>query len=167
MKKRGEHQINYRALAAFRYEIRRYLNFSERAGRRAGIEPHQHQALLGIKGLPRGMKATIGNLAERLQIRHHSAVELVNRIESHRLVRRFRSPTDRREVLLQLTEKGQKMIQSLSVTHRAELRSIGPRLVEALESAIPDGHGAKAARPSTPPGKNGRIKRHPRKSDLR
>src|ERR1700731_4491393 len=92
--------IDYTALADFRYEIRRFLNFSETAARAAGIEPHQHQALLAIKGLPARQIATVGALAERLQIQHHSAVELTNRLESKGLIRRSRGQADRREVLL-------------------------------------------------------------------
>lgn len=129
-------RTNYQALADFRYEIRRYLNFSEQAARDAGVEPHQHQALLAIKGLPRNSKATIGVLAYRLQVRHHSAVELVNRLELNRLIRRSRSRADRREVLLRLTGRGEKLLQSLSIPHRAELRTAGPRLLQALSAVI-------------------------------
>src|SRR5450432_4928259 len=95
--------IDYKALATFRYEIRRFLNFSERAGRSLNIEPQQHQALLAMKGLPREVKVTIGTLAERLQIQHHSAVELTDRMQAHGLIRKTNSPSDRREVLLRPT----------------------------------------------------------------
>ncbi len=91
------HQYDYQALAEFRYEIRRFLNFSERLVRAAGIEPQQHQALLAIKGLPAHRIATIGVLAERLLIQHHSAVELVNRLEANGMLRRARGEVDRRE----------------------------------------------------------------------
>src|SRR5579864_8619690 len=100
-------KIDYAALADFRYEIRRFLNFSEQAAREASIEPHQHQALLAIKGLPASQIATVGVLAERLQIQHHSAVELTDRLEAKRLIRRLRSHEDRREVLLTLTPRGE------------------------------------------------------------
>ena len=128
--------IDYTALADFRYEIRRFLNFSENAARAAGIEPHQHQALLVIKGLPANHVATVGVLAERLQIQHHSAVELTDRLESKGLIRRSRSKADRREVLLGLTLRGEKLLQKLTVAHRAELQSMGPKLLAVLESAI-------------------------------
>ena len=128
--------IDYTALADFRYEIRRFLNFSEDAARVAGIEPHQHQALLVIKGLPANHIATVGVLAERLQIQHHSAVELTDRLESKGLIRRSRSKADRREVLLGLTLRGEKLLQKLTVAHRAELQSMGPKLLAVLESAI-------------------------------
>ncbi len=131
-----KHGIDYRALADFRYEIRRFLNFSEQAVRAVGIEPQQHQALLAIKGLPRGAKITIGILAERLQIQHHSAVELSDRLQSHGFIRRLRGQSDRREVLLRLTVRGEKLLRQLSLPHRAELRSAAPRLIEALRSAV-------------------------------
>lgn len=128
--------IDYQALAGFRYEIRRFLNFSESAARDAGIEPQQHQALLAIKGLPPGSVATVGTLAERLQIRHHSAVELSHRLEANGLVERTRSRSDARQVLLRLTRRGERLLESLSLSHRDELRTAGPRLVEALRSAV-------------------------------
>ena len=128
--------IDYGALAKFRYEIRRFVNFSEQAARAAGIEPQQHQALLAIKGLPRGWKATVGVLAERLQIQHHSAVELSDRLEAKGLIRRLRSRADRREVILQLTRRGEKLLSGLSLPHRAELRSAARSLLRALEAAL-------------------------------
>jgi DNA-binding MarR family transcriptional regulator len=128
--------IDYGALADFRYEIRRFLNFSEQAARAAGIEPHQHQALLAIKGLPAEQKATVGVLAERLQVQHHSAVELVNRLETKGLIRRMRGQADRREVLLHLTGRGERLLMNLTLPHRAELRSVGPALVQALRAAV-------------------------------
>jgi len=131
-----EREIDYRGLADFRYEIRRYLNFSEQAARAAGIEPRQHQALLAVKGLPCDAKATVGWLAGRLQIEHHSAVELSHRLEARGLIRRSRSRADRREVLLQLTRHGERLLRELSLPHRRELRTAGPRLIEALRTAI-------------------------------
>jgi DNA-binding MarR family transcriptional regulator len=134
--KPSNRQIDYTALADFRYEIRRFLNFSERAARAAGIEPHQHQALLAIKGLRAGQAATVGVLAERLQVRHHTAVELTDRLEAKGLIRRLRGEADRREVLLELTLRGEKLLRELTLSHRAELQMAGPKLVAALESAI-------------------------------
>jgi DNA-binding MarR family transcriptional regulator len=135
VKKRAR-AIDYEALAKFRYEIRRFLNFSERAARAASIEPRQHQALLAIKGLPSESRATIGVLAERLQIRHHSAVELSGRLEAKGWIQRARSRVDRREVLLRLTRRGERLLESLSLSHRSELRMAEPRLIEALRSVI-------------------------------
>jgi DNA-binding MarR family transcriptional regulator len=137
-------QSDYLALADFRHEIRRFLNFSEAAARKAGIEPHQHQALLAIKALPVGQLATIGFLAERLQIQHHSAVELADRLETKHLVRRYRGQLDRREVILELTRRGEELLRKLSLSHRDELRSAGPKLVEALNAVIT--HGRKSSR---------------------
>ncbi|MGA8223556.1 MAG: MarR family transcriptional regulator [Candidatus Acidiferrales bacterium] len=131
-----EQEIDYGALADFRYEIRRFLNFSERAARAAGVEPQQHQALLAIKGLGHESRATVGWLAGRLEIRHHSAVELSDRLEARGFVRRSRGEADRREVVLQLTRAGERFLRELSVTHGRELRTAGPRLVKALRAAI-------------------------------
>lgn len=123
---------DYRALAEFRYQIRRFMRFSERAARAAGLEPQQHQLLLAVKGLPDGSRATIGEVAERLQIQHHSTVELVDRLVKHGLVQRKRAGEDRRQVLLEVTLKGEKILRELSVHHRDELRTAGPALVAAL-----------------------------------
>jgi DNA-binding MarR family transcriptional regulator len=136
MPKAPRRRIDYTALADFRHEIRRFLNFSETAARAAGIEPHQHQALLAIKGLSPSQTATVGVLAERLQIQHHSAVELADRLESKGLIRRSRGQADRREVLVVLTLRGEKLLRELTLSHHAELQLAGPKLVAALESAI-------------------------------
>lgn len=123
---------DYQSLAELRYQIRRFLRFSEEAARKAGIEPRQHQLLLAIKGLPPQEKPSIVVLAERLQLRHHSTVELANRLARHGCVRRVRDRNNRREVLLKLTPKGEKLLRRLSIDHRAELRSAGPELMAAL-----------------------------------
>jgi DNA-binding MarR family transcriptional regulator len=139
MTPRNKHRIDYRSLADFRYEIRRFLNFSERAAREAGIEPHQHQALLAIKGLPIGQKATVSALAERLQVKHHTAVELVNRLQTKNLIWRTRNGPDRREVMLALTNRGERVLTALTRLHRAELRSAGPVLLRTLNAALMQG----------------------------
>jgi DNA-binding MarR family transcriptional regulator len=123
---------DYRSLSDFRYEIRRFLSFSETAARRAGLEPQQHQALLAIKGLRPGRPATVGVLAERLQIAHHTAVELANRLETKRLVRRRRAESDRRSVVLSLTARGERLLRDVTVPHLAELRTAGRELLQAL-----------------------------------
>lgn len=127
--------IPYRVLEEFRYDIRRFLNFSERAARRVGVEPHQHQALLAIKAA-QGTDATVGFLADRLMIRHHSAVELSDRLEKKHLIRRSRGETDRREVFLSLTGKGERLLQQLSEMHRNELQTAGPRLLNGLRAVV-------------------------------
>ena len=126
--------IDYIALAELRYQIRRFLRFSEEASRAAGIEPQQHQLLLAIKGLPEGMPPTIGALAERLQLQHHSAVELVDRSVQRGLVRRLRGTSDQRQVFIRLTAKGERTLRDLSVHHRDILREAGPGLAEVLNT---------------------------------
>ncbi|MDE3154521.1 MAG: winged helix-turn-helix transcriptional regulator, partial [Acidobacteriota bacterium] len=127
---------DYRSLAEFRYLIRRFLRFSEETARAAGIEPRQHQVLLAIKGLPPDRQATIGTIAERMQIQPHSAVEIVDRLEARRLVRRRPGARDRRQVLLDLTPEGEEVLKGLSVAHRAELQMLGPTLVRALNGLL-------------------------------
>jgi DNA-binding MarR family transcriptional regulator len=124
----------YRALAEFRYQIRRFLGFSEEQVRSAGMEPQQHQLLLAVKGLPKGATATIGELAERLQLKHHSTVELVNRLETLGYVARKAGRQDRRQVLVQLTNSGAGILRKLSIAHHQELEVAGPRLSLALRS---------------------------------
>jgi DNA-binding MarR family transcriptional regulator len=126
----------YRAFAEFRYVLRRFLNFSETAARGAGLEPQQHQLLLALKGLPPELRPTIGTLAERLQLRHNSTVELAQRSMESGLVQRRSSPHDSREVLLAITARGERLLQKLSVEHRAEMRSAAPELIEALRALM-------------------------------
>jgi DNA-binding MarR family transcriptional regulator len=130
---------DYEALSEVRYQIRRFLNFSEAAARAAGVEPQQHQLLLALKGLPAGEAPTIRACAERLQIQHHSAVELANRAEQQGLVARQPSATDRRAVELTVTPRGEEVLRDLSVTHRRELRRAAPSLVRALQDLLPEG----------------------------
>ena len=127
---------DYRALADLRYRIRRFLRFSEQAARAAGLEPQQHQLLLAIKGLPENLQPTIGELANRLQIQHHSAVGLVDRLEERGLVRRRTGDVDRRQVIVELTPRGEAILRELSRFHLAELRTAGPALVQALSALI-------------------------------
>ncbi len=127
---------DYRLLAAFRYEMRKFLAFSERAAREAGIEPQQHQLLLSLRGLPEGVRPTIGAVAERLCVQHHTAVALVDKLEQRGLILRERNPDDKREVLLQLTSEGEAILRELSTLHRDQLAVIGPALVDALESLV-------------------------------
>ena len=136
---------DYRALAEFRYQLRRFLSFSNEAARAAGLEPRQHQLLLAVKGMPGGVEATVGTIAERLQTQHHSTVELVDRMEDRGLVRRVRSAGDRRRVLVSLTARGEALLARLSGVHQAEVRSIGPRLLRALEHIVTDVEGSHAA----------------------
>jgi DNA-binding MarR family transcriptional regulator len=137
---------DYESLAELRYQIRRFLHFSEEAARKVAIEPAQHQLMLALKGLPMGTRPTIAILAERLQIRHHSTVELTNRLAAGGYVRRHRDGDDHREVLLSLTSKGEKVLRELSLIHEAELRVRGPALVAALKLAMRAGKGSIATK---------------------
>jgi DNA-binding MarR family transcriptional regulator len=127
---------DYLALGEFRYQIRRFLHFSEEAAKSHGLEPQQHQALLAIhsSGEPEG--ATIGRLAERLLIRHHSAVGLVDRLAEGKLVERVRGGQDRRQVRVRLTPAGELKLRSLAEAHREELRQSGPLLVASLSQVL-------------------------------
>lgn len=127
---------DFQKLAAFRYQLRRFLRLSEEAARAVGLEPQQHQLLLAVKGLPDDRQASVGEIAERLQLQHHSTVELINRLEERGLVERERSEADRRQVLVRLTPHGDDLLHELSVFHRSELRTIGPNLIEALASIL-------------------------------
>jgi DNA-binding MarR family transcriptional regulator len=127
---------DYQALAEFRYQIRRFMRFSEQVARAAGIEPQQHQLLLAVKGLPAEKKATIGELAERLQIQHHSTVELVDRLTEGGFVERQRDEEDQRRVFVRLTSRGEELLERISSSTLAELRVAGPALVQALTKLI-------------------------------
>ena len=127
---------DYQALSELRHQIRRFLHFSEEAARRAGLEPRQHQLMLALKGLPKNVRPRIAELAERLQIQHHSTVELANRLANGGYVRRRREGPDRREVLLALTAKGENTLQELSLDHKSELRKQGPALLSAMRRVM-------------------------------
>lgn len=123
----------YENLAAFRFALRKFLRFSEDAAGAAGLTPQQHQALLAIKGYPGRDYVTIGELAERLQIKHHSAVGLVDRLVLEKLVQRDASAEDRRCVNIRLTVRGEAVLEELSALHREQLRRIGPELSTLLQ----------------------------------
>ena len=130
---------DYQSLAELRYQIRKFLYFSEQAARKAGMEPRQHQLLLAIKGLPGEMRPRVGVLAERLQLQHHSTVELATRLANRGYIRRRRDSEDGREVLLNLTPKGEGLLRRLSYDHRQELRAAGPTLMGVLLRVLADG----------------------------
>jgi DNA-binding MarR family transcriptional regulator len=127
---------DYRALAAFRYEIRRFLAFSERAARSAEIEPQQHQLLLAVRGLPAGSEPTIGAIAERLCLEHHTTVALVDKLEVRGFVRRKRSTTDRRKVLVLLETEGARKLEALSRLHKVQLMTAGAPMLAALRTIL-------------------------------
>lgn len=123
----------YETLAAFRYVLRRFIHFSEQAAETVGLTPQQHQAMLAIKGFPGRDCVTVGELAERLQLRHHSAVGLIDRMVAEKLVERELSPEDRRKVLIRLTAAGNKKLEKLSAVHRRQLKHVGPQLSGLLD----------------------------------
>jgi DNA-binding MarR family transcriptional regulator len=129
---------HYQALAEFRYQIRKFLHFSEQAVKQAGLERGQYQLMLAIKGMPAGVRPRVREMANRMQIRHHSTVELLNRLEARGYVRRERAQNDRREVLLALTPKGERILGELALHHHEELRTAAPTLVGALRRLMQD-----------------------------
>jgi DNA-binding MarR family transcriptional regulator len=133
--KRKVSKRDYEMLAAFRYSLRQFLRFSEEAAHAAGLTPQQHQALLAIKGFPDGDHITIGELAERLQLAHHSTVGLVDRLQKQNYLRRTQAALDHRKVYVKLTAKGEKILEKLSTEHREQLRRISPQLKSLLEKA--------------------------------
>ena len=121
-------QKEYEKLAAFRFNLRQFLRFSEVAARSVGLTSQQHQALLSIKGFPDGKTITIGQLADQLQVAHHTAVELVDRLMLQDLVFREASTVDRRHVYIKLTDRGVEILEALTWVHREELRRLSRRL---------------------------------------
>ena len=113
---------DYRALAQFRHALRQFLAFSEEAAAKAGLTPVQHQALLAIKGMPGTGQVSVGDLAQWLGVRHHSCVELVERLEAQDLVMKYPDPDDRRRVFLKLSVRAERKLATLSAVHRDELR---------------------------------------------
>src|SRR2546427_12544806 len=129
-------QLDYRALADLRYQIRRFLRVREVAARAAGVEPQQYLVLLQIKGLEGHEAATLSVLAERLQIRHHAVVQLVDRLVRQGMVERRRHGRDRREVLVCLRPAGEKVLKRLASYSVAELTIEGPSLVASLNRLV-------------------------------
>ena len=132
-------------LAAFRYSLRQFLRFSEQAAHEAGLTPQQHQVLLAIKGFPGRDFVTIGELAERLQLIHHSTVGLVDRLEKHKYIKRGPNPADHRKVRVKLTAKGERVLERLSAEHREQLRRLTPQIDSVLEKLRGRASSAKKA----------------------
>jgi len=126
----------YRDLAEFRRQIRQFLHFSELTAKEHGIEAQQHQLLLAVHGLPDGTNPTIREIASRLFIQHHSAVELVDRLEVTGTVVRHPGSQDKREVWVRLTPAGRAILRRLALAHRTELERSGPELAQALNSVL-------------------------------
>lgn len=138
-------RIDYRTLADLRYQLRRFLRVREIAARRAGIEPQQYLMLLQIKGLVGRQAPTIGVLAERLQIRHHAAVQLVNRLAGRGMAERRRAHRDRREVVVYLRPAGERLLSRLARYSVDELTTEGPGLVASLRRLVVQSMRGKAA----------------------
>ena len=135
----------YRALAELRYLIRKFVGEGDAAARAAGLEPQQYLLLLALRGLPEGVEATIRTLAERLALKHHSAVELIDRLETHGYVRRSRNRDDRRQVLVALLPRGEKLLEQVAQDRISELRASGAALVKAISALLESG-GPPAAK---------------------
>jgi DNA-binding MarR family transcriptional regulator len=135
---------DFEALARFRFGIRRYLRFSEETVRQDGLTPQQYQLLLALKGFPGREWATVRELADRLQLRHHSVVELVNRAQRQGLVQRVAHQTDARAVRVLLTADGELVLGRLSALHRDELRRMGTALTPPTWVDTPEDEGAAA-----------------------
>ncbi|MGB9457312.1 MAG: MarR family transcriptional regulator [Bryobacteraceae bacterium] len=129
----------YCDLAEFRRQIRRFLHFSEVTAKEHGLEAQQHQLLLAVHGLPDGTNPTIREIASRLFIQHHSAVELIDRLEHRGAIARFPGARDKREVWVRLTPAGRAALRRLALTHRTELERSGPELAQALSSVLRHG----------------------------
>ena len=131
------HRFDYETLAEFRYQIRGFLHFSEDAAREQGLNSQQHQLLLALKGLPPALKPSVGVLAARLHLRHHSTVELVDRLAERGYIARAADPGDRRTVLVRITARGEAVLRTLTRIHRKELHTAGPLLLAALRKLVP------------------------------
>jgi len=129
-------ESEYRALAELRYRIRRFLQEGDATARQSGLEPQQYLLLLAIRGLPEGQEASIRTLAERLSLRHHSTVELIDRMEARGYVKRMRGREDRRQVLISLQPRGEKLLERVVEQRIIELRANGRALVQAISALL-------------------------------
>jgi DNA-binding MarR family transcriptional regulator len=139
--------VDYEALARFRYELRKFQAFSQSAAKRAGLTPQQHQALLAVRGFSGKGPISVGELADRLLIRHHTAVELINRMTRLKVLNRGVDDADSRRVLVSLTREGERRLQQLSRIHLEELRAIGPTLTRLLRPFRRPGPSSRTGRP--------------------
>jgi DNA-binding MarR family transcriptional regulator len=148
----------YRALSELRYRIRHFLQEGDSVARALGLEPQQYLLLLAIRGLPEGEEATIRTLAERLALKHHSVVELVDRLEAHGYVRRNRGRDDRRRVLVSLLPRGERILEQVARHRIGELRANGYELVRTINQLL-----EKSAEPRARDHQKPAIKRGPQK----
>ena len=138
----------YRALAELRYRIRLFLREGDAVAHAAGLEPQQYLLLLAIRGLPEGEEATVRTLAERLALKHHSVVELIDRLEAHGFVVRSRNREDRRRVLVSLLPRGERLLEQVARHRISELRSSGHQLVRAIEELLEHTRGTQRRKKS-------------------
>ncbi len=138
-------ETEYQALGELRYLIRRFLQEGDVKAKQAGLEPQQYLLLLAVRGLPAGKEATISTLANRLSLRHHSTVELIDRMESHGYVKRVRGREDRRQVLVSLQPKGERLLERVVEQRIIELRANGRALVAAISSLLESRRGVSAS----------------------
>jgi DNA-binding MarR family transcriptional regulator len=138
----------YQALAELRRRIRRFVHEGDAVACAAGLEPQQYLLLLMIRGIPEGQEATVSNLADRLVLKHHSVVELIDRLETHGYVRRNRSREDRRSVLVSLLPRGEKILEDVAQHRIGELRATGAALVNAISSLLQNGRGSLSKKES-------------------
>lgn len=136
---------DYEVLAEFSRHVRGYIRSIERANSHLDLEPRQGHLLVAVRGLPRNIRPRIAELAERLQIQHHSAVELIDRLERRGLVRRERGAQDRREVLVRLTPAGEDLARALVGAHLAALHSCGPGVLDSLRMILRGNRGRARA----------------------
>ena len=149
----------YRALAELRYRIRKFVGEGDAVARAAGLEPQQYLLLLAIRGLPDNVEATIRALADRLALKHHSAVELIDRLESHGYVRRTRSRDDRRRVLVTLLPRGEKLLEQVAHDRIGELRASGTALVAAISALLENGGSSQPGKRAVKSPKRGSGKK--------
>ena len=133
----------YQALAELRYLIRKFVREGDAVAQTAGLEPQQYLLLLAVRGLPEGEEATIRVLADRLALKHHSAVELIDRLEAHGYVRRSRNRDDRRRVLISLLPRGEKLLEQVARHRISELRASGTSLVKAISALLENGRSSR------------------------
>jgi DNA-binding MarR family transcriptional regulator len=145
----------YRALAELRYRIRRFVREGDAVAQAAGLEPQQYLLLLAIRGLPAGQEATIRTLADRLALKHHSAVELIDRLETRGYVRRARGRDDRRRVLVSLLPRGERILEQVARHRIGELRSTGHALVRAIDQLLEKPQLTKQKKSSRKRGRRG------------
>jgi DNA-binding MarR family transcriptional regulator len=145
----------YRALAELRYRIRHFVREGDVVAQAAGLEPQQYLLLLAIRGLPADQEATIRTLADRLALKHHSAVELIDRLETRGYVRRARGRDDRRRVLVSLLPRGERILEQVARHRIGELRSTGHALVQAIDQLLEKPPLRKRKKSSRKRGKRG------------